>query len=98
MLFLIGRRIAVYDGINFNDLVIITEPRYDNSIIGRSKTDLFLWTLDGIAHYNGTDVRYLFPISSNLRLGQGIIFNYMVLFTATDYNTGNTLIIKGELK
>jgi len=98
VLFILGRRIATYDGTNFHDVTYITEPRYDNGVIGRSKTDLFLWTLDGIAHYNGTDVQYLFRINSNERLQSAIIFDTQIIFTALDYNTGNTLIIKGVLK
>lgn len=98
VLFILGRKIATYDGANFHDVTYINEPRYDNGIIGRSRADLFLFTLDGIAHYNGSDVQYLFRINSNERLRSAIIFNTQIIFTALDYNTGNTLIIKGELK
>jgi hydrogenase maturation factor len=54
--------------------------------------------IDGIAHFNGSDVQYIYKINSNVRLASSIIFDKQVIFSAIDFNTGNTLIIKGELK
>jgi hypothetical protein len=98
ILYILGRRIASFDGVNFNDVININESNYDNDISGRSKFDLFLFMIDGIAHFNGSDVQYLYKINSNVRLASSIIFDKQVIFSAIDFNTGNTLIIKGELK
>jgi hypothetical protein len=97
ILFVKGRWISTYDGANFHNLTYISEPNFDNGVDGKSKSDLILWMLDGIAHYNGTDVQYIYRITSNMRLLYPVIFDSVIMFSTMDMNTGNTLIIKGTL-
>lgn len=76
----------------------VNEPNYVNALMGRSKKDIFLCMNDGFAHYNGTDVKYLYKFSNNFtRITGNLIFQKDVIFMAYDFVSNINLIIRGKL-
>jgi len=85
----------------YQELTTINELNFGLQIYGRSKKDIFLRMFDGITHYNGTDVEYLYRFnnSGNISILDAIVFDDAVFFLANDYNhNGSNLIIRGKLK
>lgn len=75
--------------------------RYE--VYGRHKEDLFLRMLDGVAHYNGTDIQqlYTFPEQSQARIMyEPMIFKEDVFFTIRDPSLGviSNMILHGKLQ
>ena len=96
--FVTGRKINKYNGSQFETIYVVNEPNYANAIWGRSQKDLFLAMLDGLAHYNGKDVQYLFNFDHNTtHLSGGYVFDSVVFFSARNFIDGLTLVYKGEL-
>ncbi|MCB0732183.1 MAG: hypothetical protein KDC88_14240, partial [Ignavibacteriae bacterium] len=68
-------------------------------IWGRSEKDFFCVTWDfTIAHYNGTDLVDIIPISYDYHVGDGILFEKDVFLTCENLTTGTNFIIHGKLK
>ena len=96
--FVTGREINKYNGSQFETISVVNEPNYANGIWGRNQKDLFLAMLDGVAHYNGKDVQYLFKFDqSTTHLTAGYVFDKVVFFSARNRIDGSTFIYKGEL-
>ncbi len=71
---------------------------FDRNICGRNEGDVFLCMKDGIAHYNGTDIQYLYHFHSNIFIsGTPAIFDKEVFFLAYDFQNNLNLIIRGKL-
>jgi len=68
-----------------------------NGIWGRTTNDFFVIVNNGIAHYNGTDLKVIYPLS-NTSVLDAIIFDKEVVFLVFDEVKRNTLIISGKLK
>ncbi|MHB1687260.1 MAG: hypothetical protein ACYCVH_07790, partial [Ignavibacteriaceae bacterium] len=65
---------------------------------GRSRNDVFLGMKDGIAHFNGTDIQYLFHFNDfQIGIGGAAIFDKEVFFLAYDFQSKLNLIIRGKL-
>lgn len=95
MYFLKGSVLFKYVNNDFQFFVDIGEPA---AFLGRNSKDIFLGKLNGIAHFNGTDIQYLYPFSDqSIRIFMGIIFEKEVFFLAYDVNNSLNLIIKGKL-
>ena len=71
---------------------------FDRNISGRNREDIFLSMRDGIAHYNGTDVQYLYHFHKGIQMsGAPAIFDKEVFFLAYDFVNNLNLIIRGKL-
>lgn len=72
---------------------------YGPILCSRSEKDFFVgsWALQGINHYNGTDLKLIYS-APNTRIGGGLIFEKDVFFTLLDLNTNNTRILHGHLQ
>jgi hypothetical protein len=97
MSFEVNRNICSYSSDNFNPFVKVNEINYGGTFWGRNKNDLFLRMQDGIAHYNGTDVEYLYNFEYGISISDAMIFEQDVFFLAYDFNNGLNLIIKGKI-
>jgi len=53
-------RIATRSNNQFNTIVNVDNPNFYQRIWGRSANDLFLLMTDGLVHYNGGNMEYLF--------------------------------------
>ena len=72
---------------------------YDKILCSRSEKDFFVgsWALQGINHYNGTDLKLIYS-APNTRVMAGLIFDKDVFFTLLDLKTNNTRILHGHLQ
>ncbi|MCX6150727.1 MAG: hypothetical protein NTX22_09405 [Ignavibacteriales bacterium] len=95
-----GRGIYRFINGNFNLTYYVNEPNFGLSYGGRSLKDLFLRMYDGIAHYNGTDLQYLYKLSdSNIAInGLFLVFDKHVFFMAENRSNGLNYIIRGKIK
>jgi hypothetical protein len=98
MLFVIGNKINKYENGQFNPIFQINEPNFRGQIWGRNEKDIFLLMLDGIAHYNGTDVAYIYKNDHNPSISDAVVFEKDVFFVAADFNNDLNLMIRGTLK
>ena len=98
MIFLRGYEICKYSGNKFQAIYTITNPNFDNGMWGRNLNDLFFSMKNGIAHYNGSNLEYIYNFEEGIRLTGGMIFEDEVFFLAYDYNNGLNLVFRGKLK
>ncbi len=76
----------------------VDNQNFDQGIGGRNGYDVFLCMRDGIAHYNGTDVQYLYHFHKGIHMsGAPAIFDKEVFFLAYDFVNNLNLIIRGKL-
>ena len=58
--FILGNQIAIRVNNQFKTILNVDNPNFYQRIWGRNSKDIFLLMTDGLAHYNGNDVKYLF--------------------------------------
>ncbi|HQI42270.1 MAG TPA: hypothetical protein PK665_14335, partial [Ignavibacteriaceae bacterium] len=58
--FILGSKIAKRVNGQFQTFLQVDNPNFYQRIWGRNSKDIFLLMRDGLAHYNGTDIQYLF--------------------------------------
>ncbi|MCK9281857.1 MAG: hypothetical protein M0P71_14625 [Melioribacteraceae bacterium] len=66
-------------------------------IWGRANNDFFAIVNNGIAHYNGTDFKVVFPYP-NIKVLDAIVFDKEVIFLVSEESKRRNLMIRGELK
>ncbi|MGE5679355.1 MAG: hypothetical protein ACM34K_00605 [Bacillota bacterium] len=68
-------------------------------IWGRNESDIFLAMNDGIAHYNGSNIEYIYKFSADkISISDFIYFQNSVFILAFDSSTMSNIIIKGYSK
>ena len=92
---IIGRKIYKYANNNLRLWKDFTGTQFVVGIFGRNEEDFFTLNWDGIGHYNGTDLKTIYP--SDLLLRSATIFSNEVFFYSQDENNSN-IIIRGTLK
>lgn len=97
ILFVIGNKIYRYVDNQFMTITQITNPYFGLQIFGRNEKDIFLRMEDGIAHYNGNDIEYLYKFQSKISIVDGIVFEKDVFFLGRDYNLGINVVLKGKI-
>jgi len=66
---------------------------------GRSEKDFFGVSIEGLLHYNGTDLKAIFnTYPKQIGLYRVFVFEKDIFITATEENTGLRFIIRGTLK
>jgi hypothetical protein len=98
--------VSSYDGniyrIENSKLVLwknIVDENFGLTIWGRNEKDIFIRMEDGIAHFNGYDIEYLYRFNdTNLSLGTAALFDDQVYFLCHDFSNNLNLVIKGSLK
>ncbi|NUN10590.1 MAG: hypothetical protein HUU54_15550 [Ignavibacteriaceae bacterium] len=100
--FVLGKQIAKRAGTEFKTIVEVNSPNFYQRIWGRSSKDIFLFMTDGLAHYNGSDIAYLFYYTDRFSLPfpqimGAAIFETEVFFIVYEPQTGLSLIYHGKL-
>jgi len=98
MYFVTGNKINKYTNNKFNLVIQINESNFGGQIFGRNQSDIFLRMFDGIAHYNGSNVEYLYNFEESISIRDGVIFEKDISFLAVNHSTGENLVIKGKQK
>jgi hypothetical protein len=98
--FTIGNKINKYENGQFKLIVQVNEPKFGGQFFGRSTKDILLRMLDGIAHYNGDNIEYLYKFNnnSNISISDAVVFENDVFFLAADFNNYLNLVLRGTLK
>jgi len=96
--FVLGNQIAKRVNDQFQTFLQINNSNFYQRIWGRNSKDIFLFMTDGLAHYNGTDIEYLFPITkSPTQIFGAAIFEKEVFFLVYESPTNLNLIYYGKL-
>lgn len=97
MFFVIGKTINKYTNNEFETIIQIPFPNFGNQIFGKNKNDIFLRMTDGIAHYNGNNIEYIYHFEGRISITDAVLFENEVFFLAFDISNGNDLIYHGKL-
>ena len=97
--FILGNQICSRQNNAFNTLFTVPGNNFLHGIGGRNKDDIILEMTDGIAHYNGSDVEYLYHFNHpNISIfGTPVIFEKEVFILAYDFQNNLNLIFRGKL-
>ena len=99
--FVLGNEIAKRSNDQFQTFLKVNNSNFYQRIWGKNSKDIFLLMTDGLAHYNGTDIEYLFHFNkpkTQIYIGGGALFEKEVFFLADEASTGLYLIYHGVLK
>jgi hypothetical protein len=99
--FLISRDVYEYINENFVKVFSLGSPNFTYRFFGRNIEDIFLYMSDGIAHYNGSDIEYLYNFTNKTIsfAGTPLILNSDVFIGSLSEN-GNevkNIILHGKL-
>jgi hypothetical protein len=95
----IGHKIFRYSKNNFEQILEINDSNFGGQTWGRSKSDIFIRMLDGLMHYNGSDVKYILKFSPDVRFGtSAMVFEKNIFLHVFDNKTGYNIIYHGKLK
>lgn len=96
--FSIGNAVFRYKDDLFIKLFSVDYPNYGYGCYIRSERDIILRMQDGLAHYNGTDIQYIyhFPSPTMSTTNEPVILEKDVFFLLWDQ--GRTLVLHGKLK
>jgi hypothetical protein len=96
--FLIGNKICKYENGKFNKRVEINIQNYGQAFWGRNEKDIIIAMIDGIAHYNGTDIQYLYYYTCTENAMGVVLLDKDVFILEQDYyNNFLTIIKRGTL-
>lgn len=98
--FTITNNVFLYSNSGFKQVLSINYENYYPGVHGRNKNDMFITMADGIVHYNGTDMQYLYNLpSTNMSLVDNPLILekdiYYCLWYLSDYQY--ELILHGRL-
>jgi hypothetical protein len=97
MYFVIGNTINKYSQNKFKQFLKVNHPNFATPIYGRNQKDIILGMLDGIAHYNGSDIEYLYKFNGSVLMTDTFLFDREIFVMALDLTNGNDLIFRGKL-
>lgn len=99
MIFVSNKSLYKYSGTNLIKFRDISEFNFLGLILGRNNKDIFLGMEDGIAHFNGNDVKYLIHFdNAHVNLTGATIFEEDIIFLAYDFNSQVNLVFRGKVK
>ena len=98
--FLIGQDIYRYNDGNFVKQFSLTSTNFGYQFYGRNEKDIFLRMKDGLAHYNGVDIQYLFNWQLYMVsiINEPAIFEKEVFFCLWDAAHARNMVLHGKLK
>lgn len=101
--FILGNEICIRINNQFQTVLNVNNPNFNQRIWGRNSKDIFLLMTDGLAHYNGGDVEYLFHFNlANVlpwtQIFGAALFEEEVFFLVYEPTTHLNLIYHGKLK
>jgi len=84
----------------FQTVLKLDNTNFYQRIWGRNSKDIFLNMTDGLAHYNGSDIEYLFyfNITPRTQIYGAALFNNDAFFLVYEAQTGLSLVCHGILK
>ncbi len=98
LLFIISNKICRYVSGQFQPLFQVNMQNFNQGIWGRNEKDVFISMKDGIAHYNGVDVQYIYPYKGKEHaLGATILENNIFILT-NDFTNDYTIMLRGVLQ
>jgi hypothetical protein len=95
--FVLGSEIAKRVNNQFQTILQIDNPNFYQRIWGRNSKDIFLMMVDGLAHYNGTNIEYLFTYPLRTQVFGAALFDKEVIFLVYESSTNLNLIYHGKL-
>ncbi|NCS90719.1 MAG: hypothetical protein GW789_18565 [Ignavibacteria bacterium] len=97
--FVLGSEITKRINNRFQTILNVENPNFYQSIWGRNSKDIFLLMTDGLTHYNGIDMEYLFHFDkSRTQIYGAALFDKEVFFIVYEAQTNLNLIYHGVLK
>lgn len=98
--FILGNRIAIRRNNEFETVLNVNNSNFYQRIWGRNSKDIFLLMTDGLAHYNGNDIEYLFyfNVTPQTQIYGGAIFDDEVFFNVYEARTALKYIYHGILR
>jgi hypothetical protein len=93
--FVIDQSLFRYSGGGMEHVMDFTGYNFASCVYGRSYNDLFIKMFDGIGHYNGTDIVYLYKFDTNYSYYSG---RPMDFGNAIFFNIPHTRNLRGFLK
>ena len=98
--FVMSKDIYKYVNNTFVRQFSFNDPNFGYNVYGRNDKDIFVYMINGIAHYNGTDLEYLYKFTHNYTsIGRGpIIFNNDIFFCMWDPISNINMVLHGKLK
>ncbi len=100
--FILGNEIARRKDNLFKTILNIDNPNFYHRIWGRNSKDIFLLMTDGLVHYNGNDMEYLFHFTypdakPATQIFSAAIFEKDVFFVTYEPPTGLKYIYHGKV-
>ncbi|TAL62687.1 MAG: hypothetical protein EPN88_13060 [Bacteroidetes bacterium] len=98
--FILGNEIATRRNNQFQKVMEVNNPNFYQRIWGRNSKDIFLLMTDGLAHYNGENIEYLFyfTVTPRTQIFGAALFEKEVFFLVDEAQTGLSLVYHGILK
>jgi hypothetical protein len=98
LFYTIGNTINTYSNNSFHRFLQVSDSEFGGQIFGRNRKDIFIRMFDGIAHYNGSDIQYLYKFNGNISILDAAIFDREIFFLAYDKTNDDNLVFHGKLK
>ncbi|MBI9073746.1 MAG: hypothetical protein JEY94_19275 [Melioribacteraceae bacterium] len=96
--FSIGEKLFIRKNKKFVEVLNLENENYYNKFWGKNGKDIFLKMTDGLAHYNGTDVEYLFSFDKpKTHVFDALLFEDEVFFLVYEDATTMSFIYHGKL-
>ncbi|MBI5809295.1 MAG: hypothetical protein HZA74_12930 [Ignavibacteriales bacterium] len=98
--FLINTDVYIYQKETFIKRFSLNVANFGYQIYGRSEKDLFVRMKNGLGHYNGIDIEYLYRFDNNWTSisANAAIFEKDIFFTVEDPINDKDFIIHGKIK
>ncbi|MEW6195788.1 MAG: hypothetical protein AB1521_11595 [Bacteroidota bacterium] len=98
LFFVIGNKICKYHNGQFEPIFEVDITKFNQGIWGRNEKDIFISMTDGIAHYSGADLQYLYHYTGNRHTALGgVILTKDIFFLTRDYNNYSNIVMRGVL-
>lgn len=98
--FCLGNDVTVYKQNKFVTQFTVNEPTFRHYLFGRNLKDIFIPMHDGLAHYNGENIQYLFrhPTSWSMNISGEVVFDKEVFCAIYDFGSNKNLVLHGKIK
>ena len=99
MYYIINRSIYVHDNNPHNEIYSVQNPNFGHQLYGRHQKDIFFRMNNGLAHYNGEGIQYMFNVTPPLLTVyfNAMLFEKEVFFIVLDFEEGINYIYHGKL-
>lgn len=96
--FVLGNEIAKRNNNQFETIITVDNPDFYQRIWGRNSNDIFLLMTNGLVHYNGSNMEYLFYFDKpRTQIYGAALFEKEVFFITHESPTSLNLIYHGKI-